>query len=94
MNAPQQSKAWDQIVARAWTDESFKQRLLVDPATVLREHGLAVPAGVQVRVVENTDQVLHLTLPNRPGNGDLSEEELTQVAGGRAINYLGMRYPG
>jgi hypothetical protein len=45
---------------------------------VLREAGLAVPAGQQVRVVENTDQVLHVVLPEKPR--DLSDEQLANVA--------------
>ena len=76
------SEAWRQVVAKAWQDESFKRRLLDDPAAVLKEHGIAVPAGVQVRVVEDTDQVRHLTLPVRTSDSQISEEELVQVAGG------------
>jgi len=44
--------------------------------------GLAVPPGVEARVVEDTAQVLHLTLPVRPSNPELSEEELARAAGG------------
>ena len=76
----EQARQWGQVVARAWRDEAFKQRLQADPAGVLREHGIAVPAGQQVRVVENTDQVMHLVLPPKPR--DLSDEQLDQVAGG------------
>src|SRR5262245_54676255 len=81
MNAKQQSKQWGQIVAQAWADENFKRRLLAEPAAVLKEHGIAMPPGVQVKVVENTDQVRYLTLPVHPV-GDLSEAELDRVAGG------------
>src|SRR5262245_31048302 len=80
---------WGQVVARAWTDEAFKQRLLADPAAALQEHGLAVPPGVTVRVVEDTDRVVHLALPKRPGPGalGLSEAELAAVAGGAGNMY-------
>ena len=54
-----------------------------DPKAVLQEQGVTVPAGMQVKVVEDTDQVRHLTLPTRPA-GELAEGELVQVAGGRA----------
>ena len=76
----EQARQWGQVVARAWRDEGFKQRLQADPAGVLREHGIAVPVGQQVRVVENTDQVMHLPLPPKPRR--LSDEQLDQVAGG------------
>jgi Nitrile hydratase, alpha chain len=76
-------KQWAQIVAKAWSDDKFKQRLLADPVAVLKEHGLNSPPGLQVKVVENTDQVLYLTLPAKP-SGELSEADLEQVAGGVA----------
>ena len=63
MNAEQQAKLWGQIVTKASQDENFRQRLLADPANVVKEFDVELPAGVQLRVVENTDQVLHLALP-------------------------------
>ena len=68
-------------MAQAWSDEGFKRRLLAEPATVLREQGVDVPPGAEVRVVENTDAVVHLTLP-RPPAEELSDEQLEAVAGG------------
>ena len=58
---------WGRIVARAWGDAAFKARLLADPAAVLNEYGLLPPPGLQLKVVENTDKVVHLTLPRDPG---------------------------
>jgi hypothetical protein len=78
-------KKWGQIVARAWTEEGFKKRLLADPAAVLKEHGVTVPPGLQVRVMEDTDQVRHLTLPQMPVTDQLSEEDLQLAAGGIII---------
>ena len=88
MNAEQQLNTWDQIVANAWQDDAFKKRLLANPAAVLKEQGLEVSAGVQIRVVENTDQVIHLTLPAKPRAGELSEDELEGVAGGKLGKIL------
>jgi hypothetical protein len=75
-------KRWGQIVGRAWADGAFKRRLLADPTGVLRENGLAVPPGVQVRVVEDTDRAMHLTLPQKPSSEELVEEDLKRIAGG------------
>ena len=82
MNAEQQAKQWGQVVAKAWQDDAFKKRLLSNPSVVLKEHGLEMPSGVQIRVVENSDQVVHLTLPAQPQDDELSEDALDAVAGG------------
>jgi hypothetical protein len=59
---------WGRIVARAWGDPAFKARLLADPAAVLKEYGLLPPPGLQLKVVENSDAVVHLVLPREPGS--------------------------
>lgn len=80
----ERAKKWSQVVAQAWADEKFKKRLLTDPAAVLKEHGLEVPAGLDVRVVENTDKVYHLTLPARPAGEvtELTGRQMKAVMGG------------
>ena len=94
-----QAKQYQEIVAKAWQDEAFKQGLLANPQAVLQEHGIAVPDGVTVRVVEDTAEIentaesVYLVLPPRPASGELSDDELEQVAGGAALNYLQVRYP-
>jgi hypothetical protein len=83
MKAEQPKVGWGQIVDRAWRDEAFRRRLLAQPAAVLAEHGLEVPPGLQVRVLEDTDQVIHLTLPRRPAvPGEVPEAALASVVGG------------
>lgn len=72
---------WGQLAARAWGDPTFKARLLDEPGAVLEEHGLEI-AGRRIEVVEDTDEVVHLVLPARPGPQDLSEEELQPVGAG------------
>jgi hypothetical protein len=73
---------WSKIVAKAWADENFKKRLIKDPMTVLQEQGVGLKQGVQVRVVESTDQVLYLTLPPKSQTEELSETALEAIAGG------------
>jgi hypothetical protein len=76
----QLQQAWGKVVARAWSDELFKKRLLADPAAVLKENGIEVPKEAAVKVVENSAKVVHLILPGRPA--ELSETELDQIAAG------------
>jgi hypothetical protein len=80
----ERARQWGQLVARAWTDAAYKQRLLADPTAVLTEQGLPVPAGVAVQVHETTPQVVHLVLPPPPSD-KLGLEQLEQVAGGFCV---------
>src|SRR5207248_2437979 len=81
----EQTKQWGQVVARAWSDETFKQRLLADPQAVLAEAGMAIPPNIAMQVHEATPTQFHLVLPPPPvgREGDkLTDAELDQVAGG------------
>lgn len=73
-------KAFAQIVAHSWEDPEFRAKLLADPGATLNANGVAVPDGKRVEIVEDTDDVLHVTLPARPS--ELSDDELETVAGG------------
>ena len=77
-----QAKAYGRVVAKAWSDATFKQQLLADPATVLKAEGVPIPEGTELRMMENTDNLVYLTLPARPAT--LSDEQLGAVAGGNA----------
>jgi hypothetical protein len=59
-------KKWAVCVAKAWADEDYKQRLLSDPTAVLKEEGVNVPETLDVRVVENTKNLVHMVLPLAP----------------------------
>jgi len=73
--------AHGKIIARAWRDPAFKAKLVADPHATLKEAGVAIPAGVTVKVVENTDTHHHFVLPPKP-TGELSDADLDKVAGG------------
>lgn len=78
---------YNRIIARAWADPAFKQALLSDPAATLAAEGLPTPAGVELKVVENTPTLVHLILPAKP-DAELSDDELDGVSGG----YAGFGY--
>jgi hypothetical protein len=80
---------WSQIVARAWCDEGLMKRLLSDPRDVLAEHGMGVPEGTEVKViegaevkVEDLDTARHFILPVSPPD-ELTDEDLV----GGAVAY-------
>jgi hypothetical protein len=75
-NSVSTQRLWGQIVARAWSDEEFKQRLIDDPRSVLAEHGIELPGGADLKILEDTDDMRHFVLPPPPDD-DMSEEPLT-----------------
>ena len=79
----EQKNALAQLFAACWKDEALKARFMADPKAVLAEYDMPVPGNVDVKVVENADDCVHITLPAPPaGDGDLSDDELTRAAGG------------
>lgn len=59
----------------------MRARAETEPRAVLSENGVSLPAGHDVRIVENTAEVRHFVLPPDP-NADLADEDLAAVAGG------------
>ena len=79
----EQRNALAKVFAACWKDEALKARFQSDPKAVLAEYGLDVPTNIDVNVVENTDNTVHITMPAAPaGSADLSDEELAGAAGG------------
>ncbi len=58
----------------------YRSRSVIDPRGVLREFGLELAEGVEVRVWDSTAEVRYLVLPERPaGSEKLSEEGLAAL---------------
>jgi nitrile hydratase len=59
---------------------SYRSRVVVDPRGVLKEFGLELPTGVEVRVYDSTADMRYLVIPVRPaGTEGMSEEELANL---------------
>lgn len=54
---------WKGVVAKAWKDKRFRQRLVDDPHAVLAEHGFKAKKGKSYRVVADSKDTKHLILP-------------------------------
>lgn len=76
-----------QVSAMAMLDEEFRARLETSPVDVLREFGMELADSVQVEIVSDPADLdvadddagtIHLYVPEA---ADLSEEELSMVAG-------------
>lgn len=74
-------EAYGKLVVRAWKDEAFKARLLSDPDGVFKEMGIRLPEGIEVKMLENTDKVIHFILPPKP-KGEFTEKDFDMPAGG------------
>jgi hypothetical protein len=69
-----------QVVDRAVTDPAFRQRLTSAPAGTLQGEGIDVPAGTDVRILENTETLRHFILRPRPAG--LSDADLAAMPAG------------
>jgi hypothetical protein len=88
------AQAWSKIIAKAWSDDSFKDQLLSDPKPVLDQYGIDELDAYHVKVVEDanaqpgdwhvqgrgTNATYIVSIPPKP-NGELSDSELEGVAG-------------
>ena len=89
-NQPEQTRKDFELklIAKAWTDESFRQQLLSNPkAVVEQEFGEQLPEGMNVEIIQEPANTLYIVLPAKPessGSDELNDEELEAVAGGLA----------
>ena len=85
----EQRNAMAELFAACWKDEALKARFMSDPKAVLAEHGIDMPDNMNVNVVENSDNTVHITMPMAPrGAAELSDEELAGAAGGWELSRL------
>lgn len=82
MDPTVQQQEMDRITAKAWLDDAFKAKLLTDANMALAGEGIEVPAGITIKVIENTQSTLHFILAAKPRDGELSEEELADSTAG------------
>jgi hypothetical protein len=68
------------IVAKAWADPAFKNRLKENPTEVLAENGINVLPGVAIEVVENTAEKTYLTIPTPKVPVGAAEEDIEAIA--------------
>ncbi|SDS83437.1 NHLP leader peptide domain-containing protein [Paenibacillaceae bacterium GAS479] len=56
-----------QIIQKAWKDEAFKQQLLADPKTAIKDaFGVEIPDDIQLTAVAESDKNFYFVLPPNP----------------------------
>ena len=50
------------VVARAWTDPEYRERLLAEGTSAIKELGFGGPQGEHIVVLEQTDEVHHVVV--------------------------------
>jgi hypothetical protein len=55
------------LIEKALDDPTFRQRLIQDPrGAISSELGIEIPAGIEVKVVEETANTIYIVLPSQP----------------------------
>lgn len=69
-----------EIIRKCWNDPEFKKQLLAQPIETLKSIGVTIEEGVDVKVLEDTETLLHFVIPSQSAN--LDDDDLSSVAGG------------
>ena len=82
------AKIFSEITAKCWKDAEFKQRFLSDPESIVRDYGVEVPEGIDIKVVEDASpDTVTLHLPPAPSS-ELSDQDLEAVSGGKRTCFV------
>ena len=81
----------EKIINKAWKDENFKKALLDNPQETFKQLGLQIPESIEIKVVEESTNVLYLVLPVNPNAEELTDEQLDLVAGAGEWSPYGQR---
>jgi hypothetical protein len=68
------------VITRAWVDPDYRTLLLTDATAALTEMGIEVRPGLDVRVIPDTSDTVHLVLPMPPEAMDDLETDLETYA--------------
>ena len=58
----ERNRTMGKIMAKAWSDPGFKERLRSEPAAALMELQISLPKGMEIAVLENTPEKTYLVL--------------------------------
>lgn len=62
-------QAYAGVVDKYYGDPEFKARMDADPTAVLKAEGIEIPDGAKVKLLFNTESLLHIVLPALDSDG-------------------------
>jgi nitrile hydratase len=72
----------------------YRSRAVIEPRAVLREFGLDLPEGKEVRVWDSTAEIRYLVIPERPpATEGFSEEQLAALVTRDSMIGTGLAKP-
>ncbi|RMF72900.1 MAG: thiocillin family RiPP [Alphaproteobacteria bacterium] len=84
----EQAMAYGQVIARAWSDPAFAEKLKRDPAAALAEAGVKLPENAKVTAYFGAENEVLIFVPPKPRE-ELSDEALEAMAGGKCAGTSG-----
>lgn len=73
-----------QVIQKAWEDASFREKLMTDPKSAIRDVlGVVIPDHIQIKTLEETPDQFFLVIPPDPPACSLHPRNLAQC--GRMI---------
>jgi hypothetical protein len=52
------------MIAKIWKDPDYRAKVTSDPKAALAEEGIHLSAGTRIHVLEDTDRITHVVLPD------------------------------
>ena len=89
--AKQFTTIYEKLVEESWSNPELKKRLQTDLTGLLKEHGFDTE-GREFETYEtelHEKNAIHLPLPKKPSADNLSEEQLSAIAGGSSCAASG-----
>ena len=62
-------QAYANVVDKYYGDPDFKARMDANPTAMLKAEGIEIPDGAEVKLLFNTESLLHIVLPALDSDG-------------------------
>jgi hypothetical protein len=78
------TRAESQFLAKLWADDDFRQTFKDNPKQVLKDNRIAVPAGLNIKVVEDKADLYYIVIPFRAPERSVARASVRGVVDPRA----------